>query len=189
MSIFIHKSADVSDKAQIGVDTKIWNLAQIREDAEIGKECIIGKNSYIDHHVKIGDRVKVQNNSSIFFDAEIDDGVFIAPHVCFTNDRWPRAINPDGTQKSGGISGTDWKIEKTIVRTGASIGANATIICGITIGKWAMIGAGSVVTKDVPDYALVVGCPAKIIGYVCKCGKKLEKICRTCNTILKEVSQ
>ncbi|MCS6849050.1 MAG: acyltransferase [Anaerolineae bacterium] len=169
MAIRIHPTAEVSERARIGEGTSIWNNAQVREDAVIGKNCIIGKGVYIDAGVVIGDNVKIQNNVSVFHGVTIEDGVFIGPHVCFTNDMLPRAINPDGTLKSA----QDWTVVNTTVRYGASIGANATIVCGITIGRWAMVGAGSVVTKDVPDHGLVYGNPATLRGYVCKCGRRL----------------
>ena len=169
MTIRIHPTAEVFDAANIGTGSSIWNNAQIRPHAHIGSECIIGKNVYVDSGVCIGNRVKIQNNVSVFQGVTIEDGVFIGPHVCFTNDMQPRAINGDGTLK-----GTDdWQVSKTRVRAGAAIGANATIRCGITIGRWAMIGAGSVVTHDVPNYGLVLGNPARLHGYVCPCGEKL----------------
>jgi len=190
--VFIHDTAEVSKDANILDGTKIWNLAQIRENVSIGRNCVISKNVYIDHSVKIGDNVKVQNNVSIFFDAEIESGVFIGPHVCFTNDKFPRAINPDGTLKSGGSGTTDWEVLKTIVKKGASIGANSTILSGISIGSWSLIGAGSVVTKSVPNHALVIGCPARVAGYVCKCAKILDEenfFCKICKTTLEEVKK
>lgn len=184
MAIRIHPTAEVSERASIGDGTSIWNNAQVREDAVIGKHCIIGKGVYIDAGVVIGDNVKIQNNVSVFHGVTIEDGVFIGPHVCFTNDMLPRAINPDGTLKSA----QDWMVVNTVVRYGASIGANATIVCGVTIGMWAMVGAGSVVTKDVPDHGLVYGNPATLRGYVCKCGQKLtfdvsgsEAYCPSCD--------
>ena len=143
--MFIHKTADVSEKAKIGEGTKIWNLTQVREGATIGEKCILSKNVYIDRDVQIGNNVKIQNNVSIYFNTILEDGVFIGPHVCFTNDKIPRAINPDGTQKNA----DDWEHETTHIKEGASIGANSTLLPGITIGKWAMVGSGAVVTKDV----------------------------------------
>jgi acetyltransferase-like isoleucine patch superfamily enzyme len=166
-----HKTAEISEKAKIGSNTKIWNQAQVRENAIIGKDCIISKNVYIDANVRIGNKVKIQNNVSVFHGVDIEDGVFIGPHVCFTNDKTPRAINPDGTLKSN----DDWEVTPTIVKMGASIGANSTILPGIIIGKFAMIGAGSVVTKDVPMFALVYGNPAKIHGKVNEMGDVIEK--------------
>ncbi len=177
--MFIHKTADVSEKAKIGNGTKIWNLAQVREGVTIGENCVISKNVYIDHDVQIGNNVKVQNNVSIYYKAILENGVFIGPHACFTNDKIPRAINHDGTPKKT----DDWVHETTHIKEGASIGANATLIPGITVGKWALVGSGAVVTKDVPDYGLVVGCPARLVGFVCKCGKKFEKNrCEICIT-------
>jgi len=174
--VFIHKTADVHESVKILEGTKVWNLVQIREGAEIGRNCVLSKNVYIDHHVKIGNNVKIQNNCSIYYETILEDGVFIAPHVIFTNDKVPRAVNPDGTLKTGGSEGKDWMIGKIHVKEGASIGTNSTILTDITIGKWAMVGAGSVVTKNVPDHGLVVGVPAKLRGFVCKCGFKLSFI-------------
>ena len=169
MSTTIHPTAEVAADATIGDDTKIWHLVQIRPGVRIGCECIFGRGVYIDAHVTIGNRVKVQNYVSIYEGVTIEDGVFVGPHVVFTNDKLPRAINPDGSLKGA----SDWKISHTLVREGASLGANSIIVCGITIGRWAMVGAGSVVTRDVPDFGLVVGNPARVIGYVCKCGKQM----------------
>ncbi len=171
MATYIHPSADVSDKAFIGEDTKIWHLVQVRPEAHIGRECVIGRGVYVDAHVQIGNRVKVQNYVSMYDGVTIEDGVFVGPHVVFTNDKLPRAVNPDGTLKST----DDWTISHTRIGEGASLGANATIVCGITIGRWALVGAGAVVTRDVPDFGLVVGNPARLIGYVCKCGKRIPE--------------
>lgn len=162
MSVFIHPTAEVSPEANIGDGTKIWNLAQVREKSSIGCNCIISKNVYVDTGVVLGDRVKVQNNVNIYHGVEVEDDVFLGPSMTFTNDFYPRAFN------------ADWEITYTKVKKGASIGANATIVCGNTIGEYAMIGSGSVVTKDIPAYALVVGNPARQIGWVCKCGVKLD---------------
>lgn len=169
MSIRIHATADVAQDAQIGESTSIWNNAQVRNGAVIGNNCIIGKNVYIDTGVVIGSNVKIQNNVSVFHGVTIEDGVFVGPHVCFTNDLAPRAVNPNGTLKSA----TDWVVARTLIRYGAALGANATIVCGVTIGRWAMVGAGSVVTHDVQDYGLVYGNPAHLKGLVCSCGSKL----------------
>lgn len=166
----IHPTAEVAPTAEVGRETRIWMMVQVREDARIGAECILGRNVYIDAGVTIGDRVKVQNNVSIYRGVTIEDGVFIGPHVCFTNDRIPRAINPDGSLKGD----SDWQVTPTLVRTGAALGANCTILPGLTIGRWAMVGAGSVVTADVADHDLVIGNPARRVGSVCVCGHPLR---------------
>jgi len=164
----IHETAEVSEKAKIG-DAKIWNYVQVREGAEIGDGCILGRGVYIDANVKIGKNVKLQNGATVYDGVTIQDGVFVGPHVCFTNDKMPRAINPDGSLKTA----TDWKISRTLVKRGASIGANSTILPGITIGEFALVGSGSVVTKDVPPHGMVYGNPAVLKGFVCFCGEKL----------------
>ncbi len=169
MPVFIHPTAEVSEKAKLGEGTKVWNQAQVREYSTVGRDCVISKNAYIDIKVAIGDRVKVQNNVNIYHGVEVGDDVFLGPGMTFTNDLYPRAFQKD------------WKVTKTYVKKGASIGANATIVCGNTIGEYAMVGSGSVVVKDVPAYALVVGNPAKQVGWVCKCGQRMEgEICAKC---------
>jgi len=171
----IHPTAEVFPEAKIGAGTSVWNWAQVRENAVIGKNCIIGKGVAIDFGVKIGDNCKVQANVSIYHGATIEDGVFVGPHVCFTNDFYPRAVNPDGSAKTG----SDWQVGKTLIKKGASIAANSTIVCACegerVIGEWAMIGAGSVVTHDVPPHGLAMGNPARLKGFVCKCGQKAAK--------------
>ena len=167
----VHNSADVSKKAEIGKGSIIWNNTQIREGAKIGENCLLGRNVYIDQNVKIGSNVKIQNNTSVYQGVTIEDGVFVGPHVCFTNDKNPRAINPNETIKDK----DDWEISKTIVKKGASIGGNATILPDVKIGKWALVGAGSVVTRDVPEFGLVVGNPAKLVGHVNKKGERVKK--------------
>ena len=168
----IHKSADVSKKTKIGKGTEIWNDVKVRDGASIGSDCMIHKGVYIDDKVEIGNNVKIQVNASVFKGVTIEDGVFIGPHVCFTNDKNPRAINSDGSNKKSG----DWTISKTLVKYGASIGANATILPGIAIGKWALVGAGAVVTHDVSDFGIVVGSPAKLVGYANENGERIKKI-------------
>lgn len=169
MPIRIHPTAEVSPRATIGQGTQIWHHVQIREDAQIGEECILSKGVYIDAGVVIGNRVKIQNYVSVYHGVSIEDGVFIGPHVCFTNDLLPRSISPDGRLKTA----TDWELSRTLVRRGAAIGANSTIRCGITIGEWALIGAGSMVTRSVPNHGLVFGNPAILQGFVCPCGGRL----------------
>ena len=169
-NVRIHPTADVSSDAVIGPGSSIWNQAQVRERARIGAGCVIGKNVYVDFDVVIGDNVKVQNNVSLYHGVTVEDGVFIGPHVCFTNDRLPRAINRDGSLKSD----DDWVVSPILVRHGAALGANSTILPGVTIGRWALVGSGSVVTRDVADHELVVGNPARRIGSACPCGQPLR---------------
>ncbi len=179
-SFYVHPTAEVSPEAHIGAGTRIWRQAHIREFAHIGETCNIGKGVYIDTHVHIGSRVKIQNHVSIFEGVTLEDGVFIGPHVCFTNDRAPRAITPTGKLKSA----DDWEITPTLVKYGASIGAGAVILCGITIGTFALVGAGSVVTGDVPPHALVFGNPARQHGYVCRCAGRLTNIRTSLDKVL-----
>jgi len=169
-NVRIHPTAEVSPEAVIGPGSSIWNQAQVRERARIGSACSIGKNAYVDVGVVLGDNVKVQNNVSIYRGVTVDDGVFIGPHVCFTNDLTPRAVNVDGTPKTD----ADWEVRPIRVRTGAALGANSTILPGVTIGRWAMVGSGSVVTRDVADHELVVGNPARRVGGACACGQPLR---------------
>jgi len=161
----IHATADVSMHAKIGAGTRVWHQAQIREHAEIGENCVIAKNVYIDLKVKIGDGVKIQNNASIYYPAVIENDVFIGPSVTFTNDRYPRAFIWSESRHTPPIH----------VKRGASVGADSVIIGGVTIGEYAMIGAGSIVTRNVPPHALAFGNPARVRGFVCECGAKGEK--------------
>ena len=170
--VFVHPMAEVSPDAQVGAGTRIWRQAHVREYAHIGESCNVGKGVFIDTHVQIGSNVKIQNHASIFGGVTLEDGVFIGPHVCFTNDMFPRAITPDGKLKSA----DDWQITPTLVKYGASIGAGAIIVCGITIGSFALVGAGSVVTRDVPPHTLVYGNPAHQHGYVCRCARRLADV-------------
>lgn len=156
----IHPSASVADSAAVGEGTSIWEWSKVREGAIIGKECVIGQGVYIDHGVRIGDRCKIQNHVSVYHGVTIGDRVFVGPSATFTNDLVPRADS------------TDWQVSPTVVEDGASIGANATIVCGTTLGRSCMIGAGSVVTGDVPAHALVVGNPARVIDYVDTDGRR-----------------
>ncbi len=167
---FIHPTAEVSASAHIGPRTRIWHHAQVREKAVIGAECIIGKGVYIGAGVRVGHRVKVQNYALVYEGVTLEDGVFVGPHACLTNDRHPRAVTPDGTLQTA----ADWEIQPIHVGRGASIGAHATVIAGVTIGEWAMVAAGAVVTRDVPPHALVMGVPARVVGFVCACGARLK---------------
>lgn len=163
-SVYIHPTANVAANARIGEDTKIWINVQIRENAEIGAGCIISKDVYIDHGVIIGDRCKVQNGVSVYHGVTLGDEVFVGPNVVFTNDRVPRAFNPE------------WKITPTRIDSGASLGANSTIVCGTVVGEYAMVAAGSVVTRDVPPYTLVMGNPARPVARIDRAGNRIEDL-------------
>lgn len=168
----IHPTADVSPKAVLGTNTKIWHQAQVREGVVLGDNCIVGKGVYIDFGVHIGHNVKIQNYALVYHGATLEDGVFIGPHACLTNDRLPRAINPDGSLKAD----ADWEVGPIHIAYGASIGARAVILPGVTVGRFALVGAGAVVTHAVPPHGLVVGTPARLVGYVCRCGRKLAQV-------------
>jgi UDP-2-acetamido-3-amino-2,3-dideoxy-glucuronate N-acetyltransferase len=167
----IHPTAEVSPSARIGEGTRVWGRTHIREGAQIGRNCNIGEGVYIDVNVVLGDNVKVENGALIYHGASIEDGVFVGPQVCFTNDRRPRAVTIAGKLKED----EDWEVGQTRVGRGASIGAGAVVLPDLVIGDWALVGAGAVVTRDVPPHALVVGNPARRIGYVCKCGRRLTE--------------
>lgn len=168
--VFIAPGAEVSDSATIGSGSKVWHLAQIREDASLGENCIIGRGAYIGTGVELGDNCKVQNYALVYEPAKLGDGVFIGPAVVLTNDTYPRAINADGSLKSA----DDWHPVGVTIKSGASIGARAVCVAPVTIGCWATVAAGAVVVKDVPDYALVAGVPAKRLGWVGEAGHPLE---------------
>ncbi len=167
---YIHPTADVSSDAQVGEGTKVWHEAQVREGARIGRDCVLGKGVYIDKGVVIGDRCKVQNRASIFHGVTLEDGVFVGPHAVFANDRFPRAVTPEGVLKSD----DDWEEGPVLVAHGASVGAGAVVLPGVTIGAWALVAAGAVVTSDVPAHAIVKGNPARIAGWACTCGRPLR---------------
>ena len=164
MSYFVHESSYIDDNVSIGEGTKIWHFCHVHKGAQIGEKCSLGQNVNVSNNVKIGNGVKIQNNVSVYEGVELEDYVFCGPSMVFTNDLTPRSKYPKG---SAGY-------KRTLVKYGASIGANATIVCGNTIGEWAMIASGAVVTKDVPAYALMAGVPAKQIGWVCECGVPLK---------------
>lgn len=172
LNVRIHPTAEVSDQAEIGEGTSIWNHCQVRENALIGRGCILSKDVYVDAGVRIGNYVKIQNGISVYHGVTLEDGVFCGPHCVFTNDRNPRAINADGTPKKA----TDWVLSPTLVKTGAAIGAGAIIVCGVTVGRWALIGAGAVVTRDVPDFGLVYGNPARLRGFVSPQGHAMRVV-------------
>lgn len=163
MGARVHLTAEVSPDAVVGEGTSIWHWAQVREGARIGRNCNIGKDVYIDTAVVVGDSCKIENFATLYRGLTVGNRVFIGPHVCFTNDLYPRAVSPD------------WQVVPTKVEDGASIGANATILCGVSIGRNAMVAAGAVVTRDVPAHALVAGVPAKVVGWVCNCGRPLDR--------------
>ncbi|WP_101842482.1 acyltransferase [Halobacillus sp. Marseille-P3879] len=176
MTFFIHDSSYLDEGAKVGNGTKVWHFSHIMSKAEIGEKCNFGQNVFVGNNVKIGNGVKVQNNVSIYEGVELEDYVFCGPSMVFTNDMNPRAAFPKDPRQS---------YLKTLVKYGSSIGANATIVCGTTVGKWAFIAAGAVINKDVPDYAMMAGVPARQIGWMCKCGNKLDleesQQCKSCN--------
>ncbi len=166
----IHPTAEVEEGAHIGEGTRIWHHAHVRSGASIGANCILGFGVYVDAGVHIGDNCKLQNRVSVYHGVTIEDGVFVGPHVAFTNDKHPRAIRADGSLSTD----DDWTVSPTLVRSGASIGAAAVILPGVTLGRWCLVGAGAVVSRDVPDHGLVTGNPARLTGYACKCGHTLH---------------
>jgi acetyltransferase-like isoleucine patch superfamily enzyme len=168
--IYVHPSADVSDQATIGPGTRIWHQAQVREGAVIGRNCILGKGSYVDKDVRVGDHCKLQNGAFVFHGFNLEDGVFLGPGAMLLNDKYPRAVNPDGSPKSD----ADWIASEGRVEFGASIGGGAVILPGVRIGRMAVVGSGSVVTRDVPDRGIVIGNPARLRGFACDCGHQLS---------------
>ncbi len=173
--VTIHPTAEIADDAVIGAGTKIWRHSQIISGAQIGEHCTIGHNCTVFGKASLGNRVKLEANIDVWDLVTLEDRVFVGPSVVFTNDPAPRSRDVSKREA--------WR--PTLVREGAALGANATIVCGVTIGSWAMIGAGAVVTKDIPAYALAVGVPAKPIGWVCACGERLafegpDARCRGC---------
>lgn len=167
----VHPTAEVSEQASIGDGTSIWHQAQVRERATIGEGCVIGKGVYVGADVSIGKNCKVQNYSCVYEGNTLEDGVFVGPEVVFTNDRYPRAINPDGSLKAA----SDWELEGTLVKYGAAVGSRSVVLPGLVIGRWALVAAGSVVTRDVPDHAIVAGNPARQRGWACVCAHPLSE--------------
>ena len=163
---FVHNSSCIDENVKIGRDTKIWHYTHVQSGAIIGTNCVLGQNVNIGNNIKIGNYVKIQNNVSVYEGVELEDYVFCGPSMVFTNIKFPRSKFPQ--------KGSEY-YQRTLVKKSASIGANATVLCGVTIGEYAVIGAGSVVTKDVPDYALIIGNPGKIAGYVDKLGKLVSQ--------------
>ena len=170
IDVRIVASADVDDRVMIGAGSSVWHLAQVREGAVLGRNCVVGRGAYVGSGVRMGDNCKVQNYALVYEPALLENGAFIGPAVVLTNDLYPRAVNPDGTLKSG----NDWEPVGVIVREGASIGARAVCVAPVTIGRWALVAAGSVVVSDVPDFALVVGVPAHRVRWVGRAGVPLE---------------
>jgi UDP-2-acetamido-3-amino-2,3-dideoxy-glucuronate N-acetyltransferase len=164
-------SADVDPRAEIGDGTSIWHLAQVREDARVGTGCIIGRGAYIGPGVTVGSNCKIQNYALVYEPAVLERGVFIGPAVVLTNDTFPRAVNPDGSLKSA----HDWEPVGVVIREGAAIGARTVCVAPVTIGRWATVAAGAVVARDVPDFALVAGVPARRIGWVGRAGVRLQE--------------
>ncbi|GAA4974586.1 acyltransferase [Actinoplanes utahensis] len=169
MPVTVAPTADVDERAGVGEGTRIWHLAQIREDATIGRDCIIGRGAYVGPGVVLGDNCKLQNHALVYEPARLGDGVFVGPAAVLTNDEYPRAVTPDGRLKTG----DDWTAVGVTVGEGAAIGARAVCVAPVTVGRWALVAAGAVVTKDVPDFALVVGVPARRVGWVGRAGRPL----------------
>lgn len=170
MATRVQASADVHPKAAVGDGTSIWHHAQVREDAQLGTNCIIGRGAYIGTGVQVGNNCKIQNYALVYEPAVLEDGVFVGPAVVLTNDTFPRAITPDGSLKSA----SDWDAVGVTLRQGCSVGAHATCVAPVTVGRWATVAAGAVVVSDVPDFALVAGVPSRRIGWVGRAGVPLE---------------
>jgi acetyltransferase-like isoleucine patch superfamily enzyme len=169
VSVRIQPSSQVDGTAELGDGTTVWDLAQVREEARLGRDCIVGRGAYVGPGVRIGDRVKLQNYALVYEPAELGDGVFIGPAAVLTNDFYPRSVDPDGRLKRG----DDWEAAGVVVAEGASLGARSVCVAGVRVGRWALVAAGAVVSRDVPDFALVAGVPARRIGWVGRAGVRL----------------
>ena len=185
-TVYVHPTADVSEQATLGEGTRIWHQAQVREGAVIGKGCILGKGSYVDKDVSIGDFCKLQNGVSVFHGFTLEGGVFLGPGAMLLNDKHPRAVNPDGSPKRD----DDWEVSQGVVEYGAAIGGGAIVLPGVRVGRMALVGSGSVVTRDVPERGIVYGNPARLRGYACDCGQALnepdsrgERRCPACDRV------
>src|SRR5919202_4545854 len=185
---FVHPTAEISPQAVLGEGCRVWRQAHVREGAVVGAGTILGAGVYVGAGVRLGKNCKIQNNALLYEGLTLDDGVFVGPQVCFTNDFLPRAVNPDLSLKTA----EDWQVGQTRVHEGASVGAQSVVVTGVTIGRWALVGAGTLVTRDVPDHALVFGSPGRIRGWVCRCARpiavqrsedgELEGWCAVCQT-------
>jgi acetyltransferase-like isoleucine patch superfamily enzyme len=165
----VHPTADLEPDVSVGPGTSVWHRAQVRRGARIGAECVVGRDAFIDEGVVIGNRVKIQNAALVYHGVTVEDGVFIGPNAILTNDRFPRSITAAGEVARA----DDWVVSPIRLRTGASIGAGAVVVAGNDVGRFATVGAGAVVTREVPDHALVAGNPARRLGWVCACGRRL----------------
>ena len=170
-SVYIHPTAEVSETAQLGAGTRVWHQAQVREGVVIGKQCILGKGSYVDKDVHIGDFCKLQNGVFVFHGFNLEAGVFLGPGVMLLNDKHPRAINPDGSPKSD----SDWVASDGLIEYGAAVGGGAIVLPGVRVGRMALVGSGAVVTRNVPERAIVAGNPARVRGFACDCGHPLTR--------------
>lgn len=168
--VIIHPTAEVSPGAQIGAGTRVWHQVQIREGARIGRNCILGKGAYVDFDVQVGDNCKIQNGAFLYHGTTVEDGVFLGPGVILTNDKLPRAITAGGALKRD----EDWQVGRILIRYGAALGAGAIVLPGVAVGRWALVGAGAVVTRNVPDHGIVAGNPARLAGYACRCGTPMR---------------
>lgn len=184
----VHPSAHVEEGALLAGGVRVWHQAQVRSGARVGAGCVLGKGAFVDAGVTVGDHCKIQNYANLFAGTRLEDGVFVGPLACLTNDRFPRAVTVQGALKDG----EDWTVEGILVRTGASIGARAVVLPGVEVGAWALVGAGAVVTRDVPAYGVVAGNPARLVGWAGRCGHVLDEAawevstdCPTCGGVLR----